>query len=535
MLASADDSGKCGSGVTYFFEESTGTLTISKTGEGIGEITSNPWGTYKNEITKVVIEVGVTSIGLDAFYGCSGLTSVTIGNSVTSIGMIAFYGCSGLTSVNISDIAAWCNIHFKGINPLSYAQHLYLNGEEIKDLIIPNSVTSIGNRAFNGCSGLTSVTIPNSVTSIGNYAFYGCSGLTSVTIGNSVASIGNDAFNGCSGLTSVAIPNSVTSISDRAFEGCSGLTSVTIGNSVASIGDQAFNGCSSLTSVTVGMETPVSIKYSDTFSNRKDATLYVPYGCKAAYEAAYCWKEFKEIVEMAAPIEVTDISQMDNVIYIEPMEARTGTQAVISFKMKNAEEIHSFQFDLCLPEGVTAVKSSNGRIKGALSAGRLPEEDAYTLTFSEHDGGVIHFLCDSQYDDDIFTGNDGEIATLQVNIAETMADGDYAIVMKDMKLSEMDNDNYYQTESLSTRLSVLTYTPGDTNGDNSVTPADAIMILYYYFGVDQTGFNVKAADLNKDGAITPADAIETLYKYFNAGSNNARAARPAAEEVRDPE
>ena len=489
MLASADDSGKCGSGVTYFFEESTGTLTISKTGEGIGEITSNPWGTYKNEITKVVIEVGVTSIGLDAFYGCSGLTSVTIGNSVTSIGMIAFYGCSGLTSVNISDIAAWCNIHFKGINPLSYAQHLYLNGEEIKDLIIPNSVTSIGNRAFNGCSG----------------------------------------------LTSVAIPNSVTSISDRAFEGCSGLTSVTIGNSVASIGDQAFNGCSSLTSVTVGMETPVSIKYSDTFSNRKDATLYVPYGCKAAYEAAYCWKEFKEIVEMAAPIEVTDISQMDNVIYIEPMEARTGTQAVISFKMKNAEEIHSFQFDLCLPEGVTAVKSSNGRIKGALSAGRLPEEDAYTLTFSEHDGGVIHFLCDSQYDDDIFTGNDGEIATLQVNIAETMADGDYAIVMKDMKLSEMDNDNYYQTESLSTRLSVLTYTPGDTNGDNSVTPADAIMILYYYFGVDQTGFNVKAADLNKDGAITPADAIETLYKYFNAGSNNARAARPAAEEVRDPE
>ena len=102
------------------------------------------------------------------------------------------------------------------------------------------SVTSIGEKAFNYCSGLTSVTIPNSVTSIGSYAFQRCSGLTSVIIPNSVTSIGGDAFYGCSGLTSVTIPNSVTSIGLGTFAACSGLTSVTIPNSVTSIGEKAF-------------------------------------------------------------------------------------------------------------------------------------------------------------------------------------------------------------------------------------------------------------------------------------------------------
>ena len=169
-------------------------------------------------------------------------TSITKnGNTyvVTSIGTKAFEGCSGLTSITIPN----------SITSIGYSAFSGCSG--LTSITIPNSVTSIGNSAFRDCSGLTSVTIPNSVTSIGESAFSACSGLTSITIPNSVTSIGNYAFYNCSGLTSITIPNSVTSIGNDAFKGCSGLTSITIPNSVTSIGNDAFRGCSGLTSIKV--------------------------------------------------------------------------------------------------------------------------------------------------------------------------------------------------------------------------------------------------------------------------------------------
>ncbi len=215
---------------------------------------ASPFYGIRANITNFTIGDEVETIPKYLCSGMTKLTSVTIPNSVTSIGFRAFEDCSGLTSVNYTGtIADWCNITFGSYesNPTYYAHHLLIDSVQITDLVIPNSVTSIGYYAFSGCSGLISVTIPNSVTNIGTSAFYGCSALTSITIPNSVTSIGVFAFFDCSRLTSVTIGNSVTSIGDYAFSGCSGLTSVTIPNSVTSIGEYAFCGCSGLTSVTI--------------------------------------------------------------------------------------------------------------------------------------------------------------------------------------------------------------------------------------------------------------------------------------------
>ena len=264
-----------------------------------------------NEITNLVIPSDVTSISSYAFSGCSGLTSVTIPNSVESIGYNAFSGCSNMTSVNISDLAAWCNIKFSfynyECNPLYYAHHLYINGNEITNLVIPNSVESIGYSAFSGCSGLTSVTIPNSVKSIGYYAFVDCTGLTSVNIPNSVTFIDSNAFSGCSGLTSVTIPNGVISIDDSAFSGCSGLISVTIPNSVTRIGSSAFKNCNRLNTILSLNSTPPSVYgtnnpyYYPFYSvDKKKCVVWVPRGCVAAYKNANPWKDFsnfKEIID----------------------------------------------------------------------------------------------------------------------------------------------------------------------------------------------------------------------------------------------
>ena len=219
----------------------------------------------------------VNSIGSTAFDRCNSLSCITIPGSLCSIGKDAFNNCYGLKKVIVEDIAAWCNIKFETgySNPLVFAKHLYYNeSTEVKKLVIPNGVASIGDIAFCGCTGVKSVAIPNSVIEIGRSAFEGCTGLESVIIPDNVATIGyyaferftsltsatlgkgvtvisGNSFEYCSSLSSIIIPDGVTTIESLAFRGCTNLNSVTIPNSVISIGYDAFAGCDCIKKVIV--------------------------------------------------------------------------------------------------------------------------------------------------------------------------------------------------------------------------------------------------------------------------------------------
>ena len=233
-----------------------------------------------------------------------GLTSVTIPSSVKSIGANAFILCRNLTKVEIGSIAAWCNIDFEGIiaNPLEYAHNLYLNGNKVTNLSLPNSLTKIKDYTFYSCTSLASVAFPNSVTEIGDRAFEDCSGLTSLSFGNSLTSIGFRAFYGCSSLPSLEIPNSVTSIGNYAFSGCTGMSLLTIPNSITKFEGMVFNGCTALAAIRSKIIDPQSVTYSGPpiFNGvpRNTCTVYVPLNTRNSYLASSNWNTFTRIVEV---------------------------------------------------------------------------------------------------------------------------------------------------------------------------------------------------------------------------------------------
>ena len=264
---------------------------------------------------------GVISIGYYAFNNCVGLSSVIFPNSLTTIMAHAFYNCSGLSSLSIpssilsldgafDSCSGLISINVEDGNP-NYDSRYNCNAIIEKssntlvlgcvNTIIPEDVSIIGSLSFFGCN-LTSITIPNNVTHIGSHAFAHCVNLVSLKIPSSVIEIGYAAFFDCQKLASTNIPYGVTSINYSTYRDCSDLTTILIPNTITSIDNGAFYGCNKLTTVAIDIVTPLNIEYINTidnpFSNRSNATLYVPIGSKTAYESADYWKDFKEIKEM---------------------------------------------------------------------------------------------------------------------------------------------------------------------------------------------------------------------------------------------
>ena len=348
-------------GIYYIINGNEATVTFRGTSyyeysnEYSGSVTIPSSVTYNGTI------YSVTSIGVLAFYNCSGLTSVTIPNPVTEIGYSTFSGCRGLTSVTIPTSLK------------TIGERAFKDCQSLTSVAIPNSVTAIGDLAFYNCSALTSVSIGNSVTSIGDLAFWNCSGLTSIVVasGNTtydsrgncnaiietasntliagccntvipgtVTTIGHDAFRYCKGLSSVTIPNSVTSIGDMAFLECSGLKSVTIHGSVTSIGDWAFRGCSGLTDVYSHITDPSRLPYATSLFHLDDLnysgrTLHVPQGTALAYQRNENWYPYFGVIKDDVIPTFTGVGQYP-VIELIPEES-TGLDKI--FVVYNTDEV----------------------------------------------------------------------------------------------------------------------------------------------------------------------------------------------------
>ncbi len=271
----ADNSGKCGKNLTWNYNSNSGTLKISGTGNMKNYCShSTPWYNYRHNITSLIIEDGVTSIGNYAFCGCRGLKSLTIGSGVTSIGEGAFSDCTGLTEINynaksVADLMCFLgafynagtsgdgiNVKF-GDNVEKIPAHLFyvspsLYSPKIRSVTIGKNVASIGDYVFSGCDKLKYYEYDNALylgNDTHNYLYLAkakSTDISSCSINENTRFIGNGAFFGCNRLESIKIPNRVTSIGNGAFSDCIGLMSIEIPNSVISIGCDVFSGCDKL-------------------------------------------------------------------------------------------------------------------------------------------------------------------------------------------------------------------------------------------------------------------------------------------------
>lgn len=338
-----------------------GTLTISGKGAMKNyDANNSPVAQKTDSVKKVVIQEGVTSIGDYAFFDCSNLTDITIPESVTSIEECAFQNCSSLTDITIPGSVT------------SIGEGAFQGCSSLTSIEISSSVTSIGDDAFYGTPWLTNkrqennslvivngilidgrtcsgeVTIPDSVTSIGYRAFQNCTGLTSITIPKSVTSIGDSAFYNCTGLTSINIPEGVTSIGKHAFFECAELTSIKIPSSVTSIGDCAFSACNKLPEITVPCDSTLTkkafgdasekVKYRHSLvkTDAKDAT-YTEAGNVEYWTCENCKKHFltdETDTEAAKEVELSEI------VKPVPVQVATATTQIKCVYGQDMDEIN---------------------------------------------------------------------------------------------------------------------------------------------------------------------------------------------------
>ena len=247
-----------------------------------------------------------------------------------------------------------------------------------------------------------------------------------------------------------------------------------------------------------------------------------------------CTNEINAAIELFESKKVTagedtDIAQLDNTLYVERIEAAAGQQIQLSVKMKNTVAIQGYQFDLYLPSGVTVATDADGFALAELSTARTTKNKTNYFDFSFTDDGALRVLCGSSKGY-TFSGNDGEVAIITLNIAQDIAEGEHPIILKSIRLSDAQSVPY-RTEYVKSTLAISSYTLGDVNADGSVDVADFIAIANHILGNTIDGFVEKAADVNEDGAIDVADFIGVANMILSQpAAGSRRKAAPLNEQ-----
>lgn len=411
----------------------------------------------------------VVKLGNLAFSGCKTIESVAFPSSIKTLGNQVFGDCSNLKSIDLGKVE---NIGYACFsNPL---KSVYIPATVIQ-MDWANTFASIygtletitvddGNPYYDSrdnCNAIIAKNFANTTLRDGkkaeNVLVTGCK---NTIIPNSVRAIGMSAFKYCK-MSGIDIPEGVESILRSAFQG-SEIQSITLPKSLSFLDEAVFYRCNNLTSVTVQNEAPLSIDET-TFSNRANTTLYVPHGCKDAYEAADYWKEFKQIVEMDSnepgQIEVTDVSQMSNAIYIEPFAANIGDEAEIEVKVKNADAIISYGFELVLPEGMNIAVDGNGAFDNSLTlSSRNSEHMVMTNKLSENVYKVAVVSLSSKS----LTDHDGLVLTVNAHVADDMGLGTYVVKVQNPLIVNKDFTKPAVQETV-TSVNIEESTTGDTD------------------------------------------------------------------------
>ena len=480
-------------------------------------------------LTSITIPNGVTSIGGGAFSDCTSLTNITIPGSVISIGGSAFSDCKsleeliipeGVRELGASIIADTCIEKIKIPSTVTIAdrdnvgtlygddvltevefaegmtripQYMCSGANTVKKIVIPSTVTSIGDNAFDRCTSLTNITIPDSVTSIESNVFKFCESLTSIIIPNGVTSIEQGAFYYCTGLTNITIPGSVTSIGDSAFTGCTSLTSITIPNGVTSIGYSAFEGCTSLTNITIPDSVTSIEGYAfDSCKNLKDITIpgnvtsikkYAFFGCDSLVANVY--------------------NNSTGLTYCKDYN--------IDYKIVGTYDEFS---DIQIENGTCTNIDESTELK----VNQLKEGNDYDVVSKSFDNFELYDL--SFYKDDQKVTIDGT-AIVRIPVKEGMDGSKCKVYYNDngtfTDMGAVYKDGYMEFETnhfsqyVVAEIESSTFTLGDVNEDDKVDFLDAIVVLRHDAEIIQlTDNQMKAAEVNKDGKVDFLDAIMIL-------------------------